>query len=350
MATASPPVAAATDADGDRYTPWLRLRLSHGFLTSPEGVGRVLTLQPCAATARAMARLELVGRWEGDGCVVLVKPRQRPRIASWLAGTGGGPLRWRLLARQGAIWGCTAVPMEARCRQWHLHGVTAAGPVDGPLETRLLTVVERHWSVLPPQTARWLRLLDGQGRLLREMAVSSSDRPLVVPLADLPEGLLQPSFGGRRKLDPFLHLAPEPNAIGLASLWLPSSAAAAGPLDFSWALPGRRTVWHYLLVPQRPGDALDDLRVTGEGCAFTPPTAWESLADGRRAWRLVGDRPLPLLDRGSWRFRLEGQRLDAQGQSHRLVIDPLPLAPSEPVWPDEGPDPLVGVSEIVVPI
>jgi hypothetical protein len=35
---------------------------------------------------------------------------------------------------------------------------------------------------------------------------------------------------------------------------------------------------------------------------------------------------------------------------HRLVVDPLPLAPAEPVWPGDDADPLVGVSEMVVPV
>ena len=89
--------------------------------------------------------------------------------------------------------------------------------------------------------------------------------------------------------------------------------------------------------------------------------------DGRMAWRLEGDRPLPLAEHSPYRFRLTGQRIDATGQSHPLRLDPLPTAPLGPVWPlsaapaaaRAGPaasaasaleDPLVGLSEIVVPL
>lgn len=355
MAPAPPPgQAALASGDGDLYRRWLRLRLRHGHLATAEAIGRGLTLQPCPATARILRRLELVGLQEAEGCSLLVQDRQRPLLATWLESTGGGPLQWRLLAREGSIRGCTAVPMGARCRQWHLHGQSAEGQTGGDLAVRLLAVAERELALTPPKTARVLRLLDGRGQLLRELPLPAGGggTPLVVPLAHLPEGLIQPSFGGRRKLDPpLLHLAPEPNAIGLASLWLPASAAAAtSPLEFAWPLPGRHTVWHYLLVPRQAGDVLEGLRIEGDGCAFTAAASPETLADGRRAWRIVGERALPLLERSPLRFRLEGQRVDGDGQAHRLVVDPLPVAPAEPVWPGDGADPLVGVSEMVVPV
>jgi hypothetical protein len=337
----------------DLYQLWLRLRLSHGHLATVEGINRSLSLQPCPATERVLRRLELVACREADGCGVLVKPKQRPALAAWLEDTGGGPLQWRLVARQGSIWGCTAVPMEARCRQWHLHGCPAKGQTEGALSVRLLAVAERQLTLTPPKTARSLRWLDGRGQLLAELPLSAADvgAPLVVSLAPLPEGLIQPDFGGKRPLAPVLHLAPQPDAIGLVSLWLPPTAAvAAGPLEMVWPLPGRQTIWHYLLVPREAGDTLAGLRIQGEGCAFSAATAPETLADGRRAWRLVGERALPLLERSALRFRLEGQRLDADGQSHRLVVDPLPVAPTEPVWPGDGADPLVGVSEMLVPV
>jgi hypothetical protein len=336
----------------DLYHLWLRLRLRHDHLASAESLRRCLALQPCPDTERVLRRLELVACPESDGCSVLVKPRQRQALVSWLERTGGGPLQWRLLARQGSIWGCTAVPMEARCRQWHLHGSPAAGQTDGSLTTRLLAVAEQELSLQPPKSARRLRWLDGQGRVLRERPLSAAEaaNPLVEPLADLPEGLLQPSFGAKRPLPPVLHLAPQPNAIGLLSLWLAPQTAASGPLEWTWSLPGRQTVWHYLLVPRQAGDTLEGLRIAGEGCAFTAQPAPEVLADGRQAWRLVGAKALPLLERSPLRLRLEGQRLDADGQSHRLVVDPLPVAPAEPVWPGTGGDPLVGVSEMLVPV
>ncbi|MEB3317632.1 MAG: hypothetical protein VKO39_05770 [Cyanobacteriota bacterium] len=337
----------------DLYQLWLRLRLSHGHLSTPEGIRRSLSLQPCPDTARVLRQLELVMCQEAEGCGVLVTPKQRPALAAWLERSGGGPLQWRLVARQGSIWGCTAVPLEARCRQWHLHGRPTTGQTEGALSVRLLPVVERQLTLTPPKAARSLRWLDGQGQVLGKLPLNAADvgAPLVVSLASLPEGLIQPDLGGKRPLPPFLHLAPQPNAIGLVSLWLPVTAAlAANPLEWVWPLPGRETIWHYLLVPRRAGDALTGLRVEGEGCAFSAATAPETLADGRRAWRLVGERALPLLERSALRFRLEGQRLDADGQSHRLVVDPLPVAPAEPVWPGSGDDPLVGVSEMLVPV
>jgi hypothetical protein len=335
----------------DLYQLWLRLRLSHGHLATAEGISRCLSLQPCPDTARVLQRLELVVCPEADGCGVLVKPKQRAALAAWLERTGGGPLQWRLVARQGSIWGCTAVPMEARCRQWHLFGLPAEGQTGGTLTVRLLAVAERELTLTPPETARWLRLLDGRGQVLRELPLTAADvaKPLIVPLAHLPEGMIQPSFGGESQPDPILHLAPLADAMGLVSLWLPA-AAAAGPVDVVWQLPGRQTTWHYLLVPRQAGDTLEGLRIRGEGCAFSAATAPETLADGRRAWRLEGQKPLPLLERSKLRFRLEGQRLDADGQSHRLVVDPLPVAPAEPVWPGSGGDPLVGVSEMLVPV
>ena len=336
----------------DLYQRWLRLRLSHGHLVTAEGLRRGLSLQPCPDTARVLRRLELVACPEATGCSVLVKPTQRQDLATWLERSGGGPLQWRLVAGQGAIWGCTAVPMGARCRQWHLHGRPAEGQTEGTLTVRLLAVAERDVTLTPPKAARWLRLLDGRGQVLREHPLSAAElaTPLKVSLAHLPEGLIQPSFGGKRPLDPVLHLAPLPDAIGLVSLWLPATAAAAGPLDFVWPLPGRQTIWHYLLVPRQAGDTLAALSIQGEGCAFSAPTAPETLPDGRQAWRLVGEKALPLLERSPLRFRLEGHRLDADGQSHRLVVDPLPVAPPEPVWPGSGGDPLVGVSEMLVPV
>ena len=221
---------------------------------------------------------------------------------------------------------------------------------EGLLAMQFLAVADQALSLTPPQTARSLRLLDGQGRVISEVAkpVADGGGPLVVPLAFLPEGLIQPTFGGKKPLPPVLHLPPEPNAIGLASLWLPPAAAAAGPLQWTWPLPGRQTIWHYLLVPRQPGDTLQALRIQGEGCTFSAATAPETLHDGRAAWRLVGGTALPLLERSPLRFRLEGERLAADGQLHRLVVDPLPVAPAEPVWPGEAGDPLVGVSEMVV--
>ncbi len=336
----------------DLYEPWLWLRLRHGHLTSAEGIRRCLSLQPTSDTERVLRRLELVVCPEGDGCAVLVKPRQRQALATWLERTGGGPLRWRLIARQGSIWGCTAVPMEARCRQWHLHASPAAGQTEGPLTAQLLAVAEREVTLQPPKTARWLRWFDGQGRRIGERPLSAAEVaiPLVVSVAELPEGLLQPAFDDNPALQPVLHLPPRPDAIGLLSLWLPPTAATTGPFAWTWSLPGRQTIWHYLLVPRQAGDTLDGLRIEGEGCAFTTASGPEVLADGRPAWRLVGEKALPLLERSPLRLRLEGQRLDADGQSHRLVVDPLPVAPAEPVWPGTEGDPLVGVSEMLVPV
>jgi hypothetical protein len=121
-------------------------------------------------------------------------------------------------------------------------------------------------------------------------------------------------------------------------------------MEWVWPLPVRETIWHYLLVPRQADDTFMDLRIQGEGCAFLPPKGPETLPDGRQAWRLVGQTALPLLDRSPLRFRLVGHRLEADGQSRRLVVDPLPVAPPEPVWPGDGNDPLVGVSEMVVPV
>jgi hypothetical protein len=355
--TPSPRSPVVIAHDGDLYGPWLRLRLSHGFLASAADISRHLLLQPCAATVQTLRRLEMVVHQDADGCSLLVKGRMRSALARWLEASGGGPLQWRLVARQGSIWGCTAVPLGARCRQWHLYGAAAKGQSEGELAVRLLAVEERALMVTPPKTARFLRLLDDRGDPLREIPLTPADaaqsqaaRSQVVRLDGLPEGLIQPSFGGKRSADAFLHLAFAPDSIGLVSLRLPAAAAATGPLDFSFSLPGRRTIWHYLLVTREAGEGLESLRIEGDGCAFTLAPAPETLADGRRAWRMVGDRVLPLLERSPLRFRLEGQRLDGEGQSHRLMVDPLPVAAAEHVWPGDGSDPLVGVSEMVVPL
>jgi hypothetical protein len=354
MASAgSPDRPSPAAADGDLYRPWLRLRLRHGHLASAEGVGHQLALHPCRATAQWLRRLEMVNHEETDGVSLLLKDRLRPSLATWLESGDGGPLQWRLIARQGSIWGCTAVPLAARCRQWHLHGSTAAGQTSGELAVRLLPVAERELVLTPPPGARSLQLLDGRGGVVRELplpAAAPAASPLAVSLDLLPEGCLQPSFDGQPPQEAHLHLPYEACAIGLLSLWLPAAAATAGPLAFECPLPGRQTIWHYLLVPRQPGDVLEGVRISGEGCVFHAPAAPEILPDGRRAWRMVGATALPLLERSPLRFRLEGQRLDAFGQSHRLVIDPLPLAPAEPVWPGDDADPLVGVSEMVVPV
>jgi hypothetical protein len=78
---------------------------------------------------------------------------------------------------------------------------------------------------------------------------------------------------------------------------------------------------------------LEGLAIRGDGCAFAGGEQPETLPDGRTAWRLVADRPLPLAERSPYRFRLTGQRIDATGQSHPLRLDPLPAAPLGPVWP-----------------
>jgi len=351
--TATVAVAAT---DGELYHPWLRLRLSHGHLASPRSVGRQLVLLPDPATLKALRRLEMVAIQELDGCTLLLKDRLRPLLARWLADDGGGRLQWRLVARQGSIWGCTAVPLAARCRRWHLYGSAAVGQSGGDLALCLLEVVERELVLTPPEGARSLRLQDERGQLLQELPLTAVDsaQPPVVALSPLPEGLIQASFGEGQAAEAFLHLPFAPDAIGLVCLQLPATAAMAGPLEFGWSLPGRQTVWHYLLVPAQPGDGLTGLRILGDGCAFAAATAPELLGDGRQAWRLVGQQALPLLERCPLRFRLEGQRLGADGQSHRLVIDPLPVPPPEPIWPADSPDTpdsaesLVGVSEMVV--
>lgn len=352
VSPASPDRPNPAAADGDLYRPWLRLQLRHGHLACAERVGRQLALRPCRATAQVLRRLEMVMHEETDGFSLLLKDRLRPSLATWLESGDGGPLQWRLIARQGSIWGCTAVPLGARCRQWHLHGSPAAGQTSGDLAVRLLPVAERELVLTPPPGAGSLQLLDGRGGVVRELPLPAAPAasPLAVSLDLLPEGCLQPSFDGQPPQEAYLHLSFEPCAIGLVSLWLPAAAATAGPLAFAWPLPGRQTIWHYLLVPRQPGDGLEGVRISGEGCVFHAPAAPETLPDGRRAWRMVGATPLPLLERSPLRFRLEGQRLDAFGQSHRLVIDPLPLAPAEPVWPGDDADPLVGVSEMVVPV
>ncbi len=351
---ASPPSSSPASAE-DLYQRWLRLRLQHGYLSATDGLNRSLALQPCADTASFLRTSGVLLHPEVDGCSLLARPRERAVLANWLRSTGGGPLQWRVVALEGTIWGCTAVPLAARCQQWHLYGDGGSGQTvesGGVFPARLLAVKERQLVLTPAKTARRLRLLDGRGRLLREVPLTAHrpGLPWVVPLDGLPEGWIQPDLGGRRRLDPFLYLPSEPNAVGLVSLWLTNPTAAEFPLDLTWSLPGRQTIWNYLLVPSDPSVALESLIVSGNGCAFHSAAGPETLADGRKAWRLVGDRPLPLLDRGPWRFRLEGRRRDASGRSQRLVIDPLPLAPPEPIWPGNGSDPLVGVSEMVVPL
>jgi hypothetical protein len=348
--TSTTAIAAVAATDGELYHPWLRLRLSHGHLASPRSVGRQLVLLPDRATLQALRRLEMVAIQDLDGCTLLLKDRLRPLLARWLADEAGGRLQWRLLARQGSIWSCTAVPLAARCRRWHLYGSAAVGQSGGALTLRLLEVVERELALMPPEGARSLQLQDERGQALQELPLTAVDpaQPLVVALSPLPEGLIQASFGEGLAAEAFLHLPFVPDAIGLVCLQLPATAAMAGPLDFGWSLPGRQTVWHYLLVPAQAGDRLTGLRIQGDGCAFAAATAPELLADGRQAWRLVGQQALPLLERCPLRFRLEGQRLGADGQSHRLVIDPLPVPAAEPIWPSDSADSLVGVSEMVV--
>jgi hypothetical protein len=346
--TAVTPAVASTD--GELYRPWLRLRLSHGHLASAQSVGRQLALMPDRVTLKALERLEMVAIQEPDGCTLLLKDRLRPLLARWLEADGGGRLQWRLVARQGSIWGCTAVPLAARCRRWHLYGSAASGQCGGALAVRLLEVVEAELVLSPPPGSGPLRLLDERGQLLQELPLTAlaAAQPLVVPLSSLPEGLIRASVGVGAALDPILHLPFVPDAIGLVSLQLPASAALAGPLEFGWSLPGRQTVWHYLLVPAQAGDVLTGLRIQGDGCAFAAASAPETLGDGRQAWRLVGQQALPLLERCPLRFRLEGERQGLDGQSQRLVIDPLPVPSAEPIWPGDSPESLVGVSELVV--
>jgi hypothetical protein len=125
--TAVTPAVAAID--GQLYHPWLRLRLSHGHLASPQSVGRQLALMPDRVTLKALHRLEMVAIQELDGCTLLLKDRLRPLLARWLEADGGGRLQWRL---------------AARCRRWHLYGSAAAGQSGGDLAVRLFEVVEHE--------------------------------------------------------------------------------------------------------------------------------------------------------------------------------------------------------------
>jgi hypothetical protein len=366
-------------SDAERYGPWLRLRVRHGALEDGAAVGRHLEVRPSPACEALLRRFALLLVPERDGVTLLAKPRWQAELAAWLAATGGGPLRLRLRARSPLIWGATAVPLAARASQWHLHGRWPPAPGVDPaaLDLTLRPLAPPLLRLACPPRAGTLVLADERGATLLERPLTAAERgggQLVQDLQGLPEGLVRPRFDVGATPDPRLLLAPDAEAVGLACLWLEPPQPDTPPLELSWTLPARSTVWHYLLVTGRRGERLEGLTISGDGCGFQGAGQPETLPDGRLAWRLTGDRPLPLAERSPWRHQLRGQRIDATGQSHPLRLDPLPSAPLGPVWPEmaAGPEPsgsgtsgsgtagdgasgdraagdgLVGVSEMVV--
>jgi hypothetical protein len=256
---------------------------------------------------------------------------------------------------------------------------------DGSLEFSLVPLAGPTLRLPVAPAAERLTLLDERGEVVLERPLTAAEQAggqLSQALDGLPEGLLQPCFESGTPPAAVLRLDPEPQALGVACLCLPPPTPEAPLLELTWTLPARASQWHYLLVPGEPTQRLQGLAISGEGCSFRGGDQPETLPDGRTAWRLVGDRPLQMAERSPYRFRLQGQRLDATGQSHPLRLDPLPAAPLGPVWPPatgpsaaapegSGPkpgkangsapaepppepsaasDPLVGLSEMVVPL
>ncbi|MFN7898295.1 MAG: hypothetical protein ACK5N0_01330 [Synechococcaceae cyanobacterium] len=327
--------------DPDQYGPWLRLRLRHGALADGAAVGRHLALRPTVGTASLLQRFQLRLVPQSDGVLLLAKPRWQPQLSAWLSATGGGPLRLRLLALSPQIWGATALALDARASQWQLLGRWGQQPGDrGPAATNLELSLRPLAGAAPqlviPAAAKRLTLLDERGEVLLDRPLTAAERAageLRQPLDGLPEGLLQPRFDQGPALEALLRLDPEPLALGVACLWLSPPELGAPTLELEWSLPARASLWHYLLVPSGPQQRLEGLVICGDGCAFAGGEQPETLPDGRTAWRLVADRPLPLAERSPYRFRLTGQRIDATGHSHPLRLDPLPAAPLGPVWP-----------------
>jgi hypothetical protein len=344
----------ASTTDPDLYQPWVRLHIHHGFHASPDGVRRDLQFRPTPSTGALMRRHQMVLLEEPDGFSLLVKPSRLAELEPWLRSTNGGPLQLRLWGRSARFWGVTALPLQARSQAWQLYGSTrqASGLADLAPPMRCLAVQPQLLRLTLPRRARSLRLLDGAGQLLLEQPLSKEQvkaGEVGIDLTDLPEGLIQASFDQGPSPEAILHLPQEPGPVGLFSLWLDPARASDGEA-IHWQLEARSTLWQYLVVPRQAGDQLEELAISGDGSAFQPQAAPELLPDGRQAWRLVAQTALPLAEQSPYRFRLEGQRLGRDGQRQRLLLDPLPVAAAEPVWPAASGQPLLGLSEIVVPV
>jgi hypothetical protein len=340
--------------DPDLYQPWLRLHIRHGFHANPDGVRRDLQFRPTPTTDAVMRRHQLMLLEEADGFSLLVKPSRLADLEPWLRATNGGPLQLRLWGRSALFWGVTALPLQARCQDWQLYGSNrkATGQSDLAPPMRCLAVQPQRYQLKLPRSASRLRLLDGAGQLLLKQNLGIEQvkaGEVEIDLGELPEGLIQAKFDRGQIPKAILHLPQEPGPVGLFSLWLDPAKANFGE-EIHWQLQSRSTLWHYLVVPRQAGDQLEQLSISGDGSAFQLQAAPELLPDGRQAWRLVAQTALPLVEQSPYRFRLEGQRLGRDGQRQRLLLDPLPVAAAEPVWPADSRQPLLGLSEIVVPV
>ena len=207
---------------------------------------------------------------------------------------------------------------------------------DGSLDFSLVPLAGPTLRLPVAPAAERLTLIDERGEVVLERPLTAAEQAggqLSQALDGLPEGLLQARFESGAPPAAVLRLDPEPQALGVACLCLPPPTPEAPLLELTWTLPARASRWHYMLVPGEPTQRLQGLAISGEGCSFGGGDEPETLPDGRRAWRLVGDLPLQMAERSPYRFRLQGQRMDATGQSHPLRLDPLPAAPLGPVWP-----------------
>lgn len=206
-------------------------------------------------------------------------------------------------------------------------------------------------SALPEDKYR-LQILDAQGQLIEDrgwfLYTTAAQAPLVfLDLLFLPPDLTateNPDALGRPAGDERGCYPLQQVAAGGAGSEHSESVLQLGSARCHVVFPARRTRWVYFIIPPPSTQRLTDLRIeaVGDGAtsaadpaiAFSPPRE-QRLPDGRLAYQLIAEQPLPLQQVCQVRLRLHGTVAGAAGS--RVLLDRLPVASPRMVY--SSPDP-----------
>lgn len=240
-------------------------------------------------------------------------------------------------------------------------GTDAAAAAE-PRETLALSL-----STLPEDKYR-LQILDAQGQLVEDRGWFLYTTAAQAPLVFLDLLFLPPDLTGLQSRE--AEVGPTGQEPGCYPLQVMANAETASTETASTGtggeradsevqlasarcrvvFPARRTRWVYFVIPPAATRRLTDLRIeeVSDGAAsatqpsitFSPPRE-QRLPDGRLAYQLIAEQPLPLQQVCRTTLRLHGVVDGAPGP--RVLLDRLPVASPRMVY--ASPDPsLAGAS------
>lgn len=351
---------------GARYLTLFTVSIAHDYYNDRDGRCTDLRALPTPACAALMTSLGLVFREFGAGFSLLVPDAKAAALAGWVAAGGGGWtwLSFLLVPSNPNFVSISALPidLDPRRQALHLSNLAAVGGaggvgIDATGTAPLLPTTGAEFAVATP-SGRTASLVDLSGALV-EAPCTAAGGEMRFDLSGFAHGLYSARFataagkpvptprkaagtvdrlyvpGVPAPLAVLDLVLARPDGVDAPTAAFPLQGEKVRPVSLQLSFAARETVWRYFVIAQgRSASFGQNLAIEGEGASFSPGRA--ALPNGDAAVTFTASAALPLRRRSPYRFRLTGERRNANGGRDAVVVDPLPTAPPAPVWPAEN--------------